>query len=110
MDAGIDRVLREFHTDQSDPDHHFNRMDAMKIEFGLADLHNGIFARYKTEDEAKEAYWEAVSEGCIANQEAIGEAGCPWKSEDDCRQAAMGFFCTVKITTDEQGHEIHEQV
>ena len=75
------------------------------ITYDLGDLNNGDLASYSTEAEAISALEEAIADGTLANIEIIGEEGCPWKTEEDAREAAEEFFYVKKVTVeiDEDG-------
>lgn len=76
-----------------------------KVTYGVADLINGVFETYSTEEEARKEYAYAVDDGTSSNLELVGEEGCPWQGADDCRKAAEEFFYIVRITeeVDEDG-------
>ena len=76
-----------------------------KVTYGVADLNNGVFETYSTEEEARKEYAYAVDDGTFANLDVMGEAGVPFKDEADCRKAAEEFFYIVRITeeVDEDG-------
>ena len=77
-----------------------------KTFYKIGDLSNGDLDTFETQEEALEALREAISEGTLSNMECIGEEGCPWKTEEDAREAAEEFFYLRKITVeiDEDGN------
>ena len=66
------------------------------IDYKLGDLSNGDFATYETEEEAIADFNESIKDGTLENIQVIGEDGCPWKTEDDAREAAEDFFYVRK--------------
>lgn len=68
----------------------------MKTEYLLGDIINGTFESFDTLEEASQALEWAISDGTRENIEHMGEDGCPWQSEEDCRDAAESFFYVIE--------------
>lgn len=62
------------------------------------DLVTGDFETVDTLKEAQARLKESVDEGTLANIELIGEEGCLWTTEEDCRSAAESFFYIKRVT------------
>ena len=76
-----------------------------KITYKLGDLSNGDFESYDNEQDSFKALRASIDDGILENIQVIGEEGCPWKNEEEAKEAAEDFFYVRKHTQefDEDG-------
>lgn len=75
----------------------------MRRLYVVGDLSNGDFAKFSDVKEAVEFYYESIRDLTLENIQSIGEDGCPWKDEEDCKRAAEALFYVKEVTLDEDG-------
>jgi hypothetical protein len=80
------------------------------IKFVVGDLINGDLGIYENEEDAIEAFSDAVYEGTRIAMQHIGEEGCALKTEADARKEATDFHYIFKrtYTYDNDGDLIDE--